>query len=402
MGCGSGTLGLTRSYSAEKTEPANRTNHLAILTALQYAGFAISPVIGSALAAAGNYVSVYWVYALPAYFISLLALYCICSLVSGSFQNLDRIDKPDNLAPIPPVFSPLSSSPEEIPTISPVEGGDGISDASQIWYSSPIVLVVSFLVLNATTKGSISVYETIGSQIATVDYEMSKSTLGLIVSISGVVGFVQLIYFKEIYTNRVSDVTIMLGGIAIMIVAQLLMISFNDESASVSVNRYVCSLILMYAFGYPIGHTAVLGAFSKVKKAEPQAALMGYFAAAGSLARIVVPIVSGYMDSYADNSPFCANLFILSLSYLSILVLAEKINRTCNTDRLVQPIWDGLRVDTLTRCSSVASLEWWWWWIQVFGALAMMLLAIVVLIVKSNRHVSVDSENAASGIEGRI
>ena len=52
---------------------------------------------------------------------------------------------------------------------------------------------------------------------------------------------------------------------------------------------------MMYALGYPIGHTAVLGACSKAQKHGRQGALMGWFASAGSLARVVLPVISGYL-----------------------------------------------------------------------------------------------------------
>jgi ceroid-lipofuscinosis MFS transporter 7 len=46
MGLGTGSLGVTRSYVVEQTLPANRTFMLARLSALQYAGFAATPIIG--------------------------------------------------------------------------------------------------------------------------------------------------------------------------------------------------------------------------------------------------------------------------------------------------------------------------------------------------------------------
>lgn len=55
----------------------------------------------------------------------------------------------------------------------------------------------------------------------------------------------------------------MLGGIAVMILAQLIGLSYGQVP---HFGRYVTSVVLMYAFGYPIGHTAVLGAFSKIQK----------------------------------------------------------------------------------------------------------------------------------------
>jgi MFS transporter, ceroid-lipofuscinosis neuronal protein 7 len=49
MGIGSGTLGVTRAYVADRTPDHQRTYMLAYLTAMQYAGFTVSPLLGSIL-----------------------------------------------------------------------------------------------------------------------------------------------------------------------------------------------------------------------------------------------------------------------------------------------------------------------------------------------------------------
>ena len=56
--------------------------------------------------------------------------------------------------------------------------------------------------------------------------------------------------------------------------------------------------------------------------------MMGWFATSGSLARILLPILSGYLDKLVDNSPFNIVLFLLSLSYLGIILLKSHIE-TC-------------------------------------------------------------------------
>jgi MFS family permease len=50
IGFGAGTLGVTRSYVAENSNKQNRTGKMALLTAMQYAGFTVMPLLGSLLA----------------------------------------------------------------------------------------------------------------------------------------------------------------------------------------------------------------------------------------------------------------------------------------------------------------------------------------------------------------
>ena len=75
-----------------------------------------------------------------------------------------------------------------------------------------------------------------------------------------------------------------------------------------------------YGVGYPVGHTAVIGWFSKAMKNRPQGMLMGLFASAGSLARIVFPICTGLVaDAYGADAVF-ATLAILLGATLCVLV----------------------------------------------------------------------------------
>jgi len=68
----------------------------------------------------------------------------------------------------------------------------------------------------------------------------------------------------------------------------------SDSRSSLALSFYL-SLACMYAVGYPLGHTALLGAFSKVVSGQRshQGANMGIFAASGSVGRVVFPLLSG-------------------------------------------------------------------------------------------------------------
>ena len=49
LGMGSGTLGVTRAFVADVTAKRNRTTYMALITAVQYAGFTVTPFIGALL-----------------------------------------------------------------------------------------------------------------------------------------------------------------------------------------------------------------------------------------------------------------------------------------------------------------------------------------------------------------
>ena len=84
---------------------------------------------------------------------------------------------------------------------------------------------------------------------------------------------------------------------------------------------WLTAMISMYGVGYPIGHTAVIGWFSKAMKNKPQGFLLGIFGSAGSLARIVFPIVTGFVATHFSADAVFGVLATLLGTTLAILVV---------------------------------------------------------------------------------
>ena len=61
------------------------------------------------------------------------------------------------------------------------------------------------------------------------DYGLSVFELGAMVTACGTVGFLQLLLFRPLYTCRFTDLQLMRGGLAVMIVAQLVALSYATE-----------------------------------------------------------------------------------------------------------------------------------------------------------------------------
>jgi hypothetical protein len=73
----------------EQTSPEKRTYSLARLSSLQYAGFSMTPIVGSTLVYSGFKISDDWGYALPAYLIALEGILCIVLLLF-TFQDINE------------------------------------------------------------------------------------------------------------------------------------------------------------------------------------------------------------------------------------------------------------------------------------------------------------------------
>ena len=93
----------------------------------------------------------------------------------------------------------------------------------------------------------------------------------------------------------------------------------NDDVDAYAI--WLTAMISMYGIGYPIGHTAVIGWFSKAMKNKPQGFLLGIFGSAGSLARIVFPIVTGFVATHFSADAVFGVLATLLGTTLAILVV---------------------------------------------------------------------------------
>ena len=130
------------------------------------------------------------------------------------------------------------------------------------------------------------------------------------------------------------DVELILYGIGVMVLSCLLMVRkfsediIGDDDHDVDAfAAWLTAIVGMYGVGYPIGHTAVIGWFSKAMKSRPQGMLMGLFASAGSVARIVFPIVTGFVATHFSADAVFGVLATLLGTTLAILIVHRQAFR---------------------------------------------------------------------------
>jgi hypothetical protein len=77
--------------------------------------------------------------------------------------------------------------------------------------------------------------------------------------------------------------------------AVLVAIAVAGRSKTAGLITFYTATWAVYAVAYPIGHTAVLGYFSKVVSLNKgsQGLMLSWFGSAGSVARICFPLISG-------------------------------------------------------------------------------------------------------------
>ena len=186
--------------------------------------------------------------------------------------------------------------------------------------SASTQVLVAGLALNLLTRGVIGAFETLTTQLAP-QFGISATDAGMIVSLCGTVGVVQLLYFKALYASRWSDSNLILAGLTVMAAGCAAMIRLAPEAGNTSPWKLIAAIFCVYAFGYPIGNTAALGLFSKAAGSAPQGLLLGIFGMAGSGARVVFPIVSGAVAEYYGQNALFSGLTVVSLSSMIVVLL---------------------------------------------------------------------------------
>ncbi|CAM9773448.1 unnamed protein product, partial [Choristocarpus tenellus] len=362
MGMGSGTLGVTRGYVANKSTTAQRTYLLANVTAVQYAGFTCMPFVGGFLSYILGNRDIDMLgplklnqFTAPAYVMVCLSLVIFCllntvfqdsipapkkvkrklsvsvphSMTRIADQDVSRFQSSVQTAQSNPNFSEasLTATNSSVGDMWPPElkdeeeglnehidftsidllhrshtlfksYGHGRSESDielQSWgcFQLPTtmdMLIFGGFLLNMSTKGTIACYETLGAEYSMTHFDLTSSEAGVIFATFGSMGVVALLSMR-LLCKYFNDVQIVVGGMMVMIAGCALFLP--SPHGAEGLPMFMWAVFLMYAVGYPIGHTAVLGLFSKVVGRQPQGGLLGWFGSAGSVARVTFPILAG-------------------------------------------------------------------------------------------------------------
>jgi len=248
-------------------------------------------------------------YTAPAYFMAVIVMFTI-GMILTFFQDRQRITT---------VKEQQKKKSQKRVLI------DDVAGSIPTWLCGLTIYdacIIGCMLLNVSTKGSIASFETLGISFAESHFQMVSSRAGTVVATSGLFGVFALLSMGHL-AKYFSDVQLIYGGMCVMAFGIISLAGFNETVEDGMDNkhnptwRYVVGIFMIYGIGYPVGHTAVIGLFSKIVGRRPQGALQGWFASAGSLARILFPVVSGYIARYADMS----TLFITLTCVLTISIV---------------------------------------------------------------------------------
>lgn len=255
LGVGSGTLGVTRGYVAHVSHKSVRTKFIAWVTALQYAGFTMMPF-------AGSFLIDYFSKMKPESTTSL----------SMKFLQINQYNSPGILISILAFVGILLLLYVFVDIHFDSKKNDA-KNANEIRVqqtpylrASPVDLaVLSCMMLNVTTKGSIATLETLGVEIAVDAFHLTPSIAGNIVAVNGCLG-VMVLFLYGYWSVLLSEAQVIVSGIIVMMMGFISIICFGKlDVIRTGDNCYSFSMFMIYAVGYPLGHTAAMALFSKRK-----------------------------------------------------------------------------------------------------------------------------------------
>lgn len=339
LGSGTGSLGATRSYVVDTTAPQDRTHTLAQLSALQYAGFSATSVIGASLLTLGASLSAFWEFSLPAYVIVFLGALS-CGLLLWPFRDVPRQEV--SAAAVLAVRRQFEEKKgqqqqekqqqqeeEEEASLSVQAQGaksESLPEGAEADTTARIAHLM--ILLNFSTRGVVAVYETQMVQTLLDVYQLGELRTGAVITAGGVLGTLQFLFYRCIWQRRPgNEAQLIVLGLLVMAAAQAFIIDWGPRLPR-GIWHYIVAILLIYGVGYPVANSAALGVFSNLpKRAKGKA--QGRFALAGSAARVIMPVVSGYLEAGERTSSFSLCLSLLGLSLAGVAYFYDDVQALC-------------------------------------------------------------------------
>ena len=376
LGFGASILGVGRAYIAKQTSKAERGPYIAILCALQYAGFTLTAFI-SVFDFEGIGKLSLTKYNLPGYVLSvsyMLGIIALCVVPNSLFDSaaehttnrrrllrsskynnssypyLLQLEKEDNQRSAGEGSTTQNgrNDKEEIKIEEKLPSQDspssGMLEKTKSLKSLLRVpkIVVVFILLNFTVRAVLATLETLSTYIISYLYTGSSdpkvwqldgapfevALTFTFIGIGGLVVFIGVFFVSKYVQDRITLVL----GLSFILLGLGLTLDPKDGRGlrdEMSLIRFQAGLALVWGLGYPLSQTVVVSALSKVLSSEQQGIWMGNLASAGSAGRIVAPTVAGYIyhrfQEHTGLIPLASCCGLTALSILLVTSLWKKL-----------------------------------------------------------------------------
>lgn len=362
-GVGSATVSVCRAHIARATSTDERTAQFANLSAIQFIGFAVLPIAGTAFSSLPRKSFqriIFDEYRYPAWVLVLLNVSVI-----GILMMYYRDPPPVHLRESQASSDASQASDIESWTHRDAAAGSAPTEAQTMYADAvPTMTTTTVSKTEAVTDGATSsqyapnssarenvaadtvkdafgerkpptlVYRQaepshLGSRIAAqVDYPLLITCLLVNICFRGVIAIVETVVAPDLIGGEglsLGMTSLDIGILGVLGLAAYLLLRplsrrtgdyplvvgglalmtlgafllMMQSGYALPLWIYLTALSTIWSFGFPIGQTATLSIFSKVLADLPAGGFLGIFSAAGSLARLVFATLAGLLDERA-------------------------------------------------------------------------------------------------------
>nr|CCA27912.1 Major Facilitator Superfamily (MFS) putative [Albugo laibachii Nc14] len=238
-----------------------------------------------------------------------------------------------------------SETPEVNDASSTVDSQDGCREGSALILpaldivesmSERLVMVGVFVFLaqNFVARGILSIFETVNvpmymmaRSVPIASDEIIRETSNFFLTI----GFLGLITYAALhFLQNVPDMLLLLFAHATLIAGNGIMAVITPaegtEDNRIDISWFIVAEVLIWSVGCPLATAVVTSAFSKTLGTRPQGIMMGLYGSAGSVARMIMPMLPGLLDG--DWSLlFFIQIILCVFSVVALLLYMQLLRR---------------------------------------------------------------------------
>ncbi|OWY95049.1 Major Facilitator Superfamily (MFS) transporter, partial [Phytophthora megakarya] len=309
VGFGAGNRSVCRANVASITTINQRLTYLTMQATVVFFGYALTPGLGSLVANTdtvmlGIHFNKFTLPGLILIIFNVLTILGMLALYDGSIRTRDGPPDSKN-ATTKHTLSNFTAVPERIVNIG----------------------AMVFVLLNFSARGILSVFETVsiplflqvtGSDPDSASAVVKASNFQLYLGLLGLLSYASIEYFRY----NLSDVNWVELGFLTLLAGNVILVVVRAE---MSFWELAIAEFLVWSVGCPITTAVVVAAFSKLLGGRPQGTLMGFLGSAGSVSRIILPLLPGIIPTF---TVFWIDIFLCTLSILLLWWYSRLVHKT--------------------------------------------------------------------------
>ena len=306
VGFGAGNRSVCRANVAAMTSVHARLRYITILSTVVFLGYALTPGVGSYVAHWDFFVTFVHInkFTAPGLLLIFLNAGTLLAIIALYDESVSSEHAPLDSAQ---VTLQVLTKPTAVPERLVYQG------------------LAVFIILNFNARGILSVFETVnvplylqvtgqdpGSQSAVIRASTYQFYLGCL----GLLSYLSILIFR----HRITDVNWLQIGFTAMAVGNIIL---SIEPSRMDLDQFTVGEILVWSIGCPLTAAVVVATFSKILGGRPQGTLMGLLGAAGSVSRMVLPLLPAVVTSYSPL--FVINTFLCVASCVALKWYNDRI-----------------------------------------------------------------------------